>query len=92
MSKSQLIDAITTAGNGSISAAAADRALEAVLSTITSSLRAGKKFTIVGFGSFEPVQRSARVGRNPRTGETIPIEASTGVRFSAGKGRKEALN
>ena len=42
MSKSQLIDAITTAGNGSISTAAADRALEAVLSTITSSLRAGK--------------------------------------------------
>ena len=92
MSKSQLIDAITTAGNGSISTAAADRALEAVLSTITSSLKRGEPFKIVGFGTFEPVQRSARTGRNPRTGETIPIEASVGVRFSPGKGLKDALN
>ena len=92
MSKSTLINAMTNAGNGHITTAAAERALEAVLSTITSSLQRGEPFKIVGFGTFEPVQRNARVGRNPRTGETIPIEASVGVRFSPGKGLKDALN
>ena len=90
MNKTELIAAV--AEKASISKKESEVVINAALETIIDSLKNDEKVQLVGFGSFEPVQRSARVGRNPRTGETIPIEASTGVRFSAGKGLKDALN
>jgi len=50
------------------------------------------KVQLVGFGTFEVVERAAREGRNPQTGETMPIPASKAPRFKAGKALKDAIN
>ena len=74
------------------SKAAAGRAIDSILGNITKSLKKGESVSLVGFGTFKISNRSARVGRNPRTGEEIKIKASKSPRFSAGKGLKEAVN
>lgn len=51
----------------------------------------GEKVSLVGFGNFEPRQRKEREGRNPKTGETLMIPATTVPAFSAGKGFKELV-
>jgi DNA-binding protein HU-beta len=63
---------------------AASETLDALLQTVTLSLKKNKKVQLRGFGSFEVVKRKARKGRNPATGEAIRIKASKGVRFKAG--------
>ena len=90
MNKSELIDAI--ANDAGLSKADADKALKAVISAVTSSLRNGQPVTIVGFGTFMVRESKARMGRNPRTGETIQISASKRPSFKAGKALKDALN
>ena len=52
----------------------------------------GKVVSVHGFGTFQTKERAARTGRNPKTGESIEIDASTGVKFKASKSFKEALN
>ena len=47
---------------------------------------------LIGFGTFEVVERAAREGRNPQTGETVKIKASKAPKFKAGKALKDALN
>ncbi len=89
MNKSQLIDAV--AENAELSRAAADSAVNAVLQAITDSLSNNDPVTIVGFGTFSTRDRAARAGRNPRTGETIQIKASTLPVFKAGKALKDAV-
>src|SRR5438105_1795163 len=74
VNKAQLIDAIAQAADISIAAAA--RALDGALIAITASLKKGQSVTLVGFGTFLVGKRQARSGRNPRTGETIKIEAA----------------
>ena len=56
------------------------------------SLVEGKKVVLTGFGTFEPKFRSARKGRNPKTGEEIDIAASVSAGFSAAKKLKDQLN
>lgn len=90
MNKSELIDAI--AGEAGLSKTDATKAVEALVSTITRSLRSGQSVTIVGFGTFLARDRKARTGRNPKTGEVIQIAASRKPSFKAGKGLKDALN
>jgi DNA-binding protein HU-beta len=90
MNKSELIEAIATTTDSN--KAEAGRALEAVLSAITSTLQAGEKVTIPGFGTFESRHRNARMGRNPQTGESIQIKESNTPGFKAGKAFKDALN
>ena len=82
MNKGQLKDAIAEAAG--LSGADAERALDAVLDTITKTVAAGDKVTIPGFGTFERRERSARTGRNPQTGETIQVAAANTVKVSAG--------
>jgi DNA-binding protein HU-beta len=89
MNKGQLKDAIAEAAG--LSGADAERALEAALDTITSTVAAGEKVTIPGFGTFEARERSARTGRNPQTGEEIRIAASTAPAFKAGAAFKQAV-
>ena len=89
MNKAELIDAV--ASSTDMSKAEAGRAVDAVLGSITDSLAAGTKVSIGGFGNFEVRDRSARMGRNPATGETIQIAASKGVGFKAGKSLKDSL-
>ena len=69
-----------------------DKAVVAVFETIKKALIEGDKVQIIGFGTFENRTRSARKGRNPRTGEEINIPASKLPSFKAGKGLKEAVN
>lgn len=70
----------------------AGKALEAVLATITDSLKQGEAVSLLGFGSFKVTKRAARQGRNPRTGAPISIPESTVPSFSAGKSLKEIVN
>lgn len=82
MNKTQLIDAMA-AGSG-LSKADAKRALEAFVDATTDTLKKGDKVALVGFGSFSVAERSARTGRNPKTGAAINIPAKKVVKFKAG--------
>ncbi|MDO4432384.1 MAG: HU family DNA-binding protein [Aerococcaceae bacterium] len=66
-------------------------AIEALFESITEELAAGEKVQLIGFGTFEVRERSARTGRNPQTGETIKIAASKVPGFKAGKALKDAI-
>lgn len=63
---------------------AATDAVDAVLDLIIREVSQGTKVSITGFGTFEKVTRAARTGRNPRTGETVPIEATSVPKFTPG--------
>ena len=90
MNKSELIDAI--AKHADISKAAAGRALEAAMGAIRTSLKKGDDVTLVGFGTFYVGKRTARQGRNPRTGAAIRIRAAKVPKFRAGKALKDAVD
>lgn len=90
MNKSELVDAI--ASGADISKASAGRALDAMVDTITETLRKGDQVALVGFGTFSVKDRAARAGRNPQTGKTIQIPAARVPGFKAGKGLKDAVN
>ncbi len=90
MNKAELIEYV--ARNAKLSKVDAGRALEAVTDGITQALKNGDSVLIVSFGGFSVSERSAREGRNPRTGEAVQIEASKGVKFAAGKWLKDAIN
>jgi DNA-binding protein HU-beta len=90
MNKAEFIDAVASAAD--ISRADATKAVDAMIDTVTESLRNGDSVTLVGFGTFEVRERAARSGRNPQTGETIQIKASRAPAFKAGKAFKDALN
>lgn len=90
MNKSELIEAV--AESADISKAAAQRAVDAVVESVTEALQEGDQVTLVGFGTFTVRERAAREGRNPQTGETIRIPASKVPGFKPGKALKDALN
>ena len=69
----------------------AEKAVSAVIDTVSDALVAGDKVQIVGFGTFEVRERSERKGRNPRTKEEITIPASKLPAFTAGKALKDAV-
>ena len=70
----------------------AERALAAIFREIGSALARGDSVNLVGFGTFERRQRSARVGKNPQTGARIEIAASSSVGFRPGKLLRDLLN
>ncbi|MBI2753417.1 MAG: HU family DNA-binding protein [Betaproteobacteria bacterium] len=90
MNKADLIEEIAQAAE--ISKSAAERAVDAMVAAVKSSLKKGNLVTLVGFGSFYVGRRAARVGRNPRTGAEIRIKAARVPKFRAGKALKDALN
>ncbi|MEL1264958.1 HU family DNA-binding protein [Pseudoxanthomonas putridarboris] len=90
MNKTELIDAV--ADEAEMSKAEAGRAVDAVISSITKTLKKGDTVTLVGFGTFQVRKRAARTGRNPKTGDTIKINASKNPAFKAGKALKDAVN
>jgi DNA-binding protein HU-beta len=89
MSKSEFVDKVAQEAGLSKKDAAA--AVDAVLSTIESTLKSGGEVTFTGFGKFHVASRGAREGRNPRTGESMQIAASKVPRFTAGSGLKKAI-
>ncbi len=68
----------------------AELAVNSVFETIEEALSNGDKVQVIGFGTFETRSRSARSGRNPQTGETIEIPASTVPAFKPGNKLKES--
>ena len=90
MNKTDLIDSV--AETADLSKADAGRAVDAVISSVTKALKTGDSVTVVGFGTFQVRERAARSGRNPKTGDTIQINASKNPAFKAGKALKDAVN
>ena len=70
----------------------AEKFTGAFVETVIESMKKGERVQVVGFGTFEVRERPARNARNPRTGETIAIEASKAPVFKAGKTLRESLN
>ncbi|QET04048.1 HU family DNA-binding protein (plasmid) [Cupriavidus pauculus] len=91
MNKAELIDVIA-AGVDGVSKAKAEQVLNATLNAIIDAVASGATLSLVGFGSFNPGARVARMARNPRTGEEIAIAAAKTVRFKAGQKFREAVN
>ncbi|MCB9763261.1 MAG: HU family DNA-binding protein [Alphaproteobacteria bacterium] len=89
MTRSDLIDAMAEGAN--ISRHQATRALDALTARLIGALGEGEKVTLLNFGAFTVVQRAARPGLHPKTGESIEIPAQRVVRFKPGKGLKDAL-
>lgn len=89
MNKSELVSAI--AKEADVTKEVAGKTLDATIAAVTKALKGGDTVTLVGFGTFQVKERSAREGRNPKTGETIKIAASKVPSFKAGKGLKDAV-
>ncbi len=87
MNKTQLIDAIREELGAEATKKEAADALNATLNAIAKAV-AHEKVQLVGFGTFETKKRPARNGRNPRTGQTIKIKASSVVTFRASSSLK----
>ena len=90
MNKLELIDAVVASSG--LTKVDAGRAIDATTIAIIASLTKGESVTLVGFGTFKITERTARIGRNPRTGEAINIAAKKAIGFSAGKPFKDAVN
>ncbi len=90
MTKAELVDKIHVKTNLPTKGKTED-ALDAVIEGIRDALIAGESITFTGFGSFKVVDRAARKGRNPRTGEEIDIPASKVVKFTPGKTLKDSI-
>ena len=88
MNKTELVNAV--AEKADFSKKDADKAVAAVLDSITDALAQGDKVQIVGFGTFEVRARAEKQGRNPKTGEAMIVPASNLPAFKAGKALKEA--
>ena len=90
MNRQDLVAAV--ARDAELSKKDADAAVKAVFDENASALAPGDKLQLIGFGTFDTAERAAREGRNPRTGETMMIEASRSPRFKAGKALKDRMN
>ncbi|PIE22025.1 MAG: DNA-binding protein [Planctomycetota bacterium] len=91
MNKANLIEAVQRELGKDCSRAHAERSVNAVLSSIESGLVGDKVVQLVGFGTFQVKTRKARMGRNPQTGESIPIKESRTVGFKVGQSLKDRL-
>ncbi len=90
MNKTEFIAQV--AKNAGLENKTADAAVNAAIAVIAEALKAGEKVQITGFGTFEAREREERDGRNPRTGESIKIEASKTPAFKPGQTLKDAVN
>ena len=89
MNKEELVKEVSQ--QAKVSQKATADVIAATLDTIEKTLAKGDRVTLVGFGTFEPRKRAARIGRNPQTGAALKIAAKTVPAFTAGKKFKEAV-
>jgi len=89
LTKKELADEV--AKKASLTKKDAEAAVEAVLESITKTLKKGQKVQLVGFGTFEVRRRKARTGINPQTKAKIKIAASKAPAFRPGKSLKDAI-
>ena len=90
MNKTELVAAMADAAD--MPKKDAEKALKAFTDVVEAELKKGGKVQLVGFGTFEVSQRSAREGRNPQSGAPMKIAASKAPKFKAGKALKDSLN
>ena len=86
MTKAEIVQKM--AKEAKIPAAAANRALQTFVKSITGTVKTGGKVSISGLGTFSQKQRAARMARNPRTGEAIQVPAKKTIRFRPSSGLK----
>ena len=89
MNRADIIDRTAKAAN--LTKSEADEAVTSFLDSVKEGLLSGEKITIIGFGSFSVVERKARMGRNPQTGQEIEIPASKTVKFKPGEKLKTEI-
>lgn len=89
MTKAELVEGI--ARQTKLSKADSERAVNAFISIAKATIRRDGRFPLAGFGTFVLVNRKARTGRNPQTGQPIQIKASRVVRFRPGKELSESV-
>lgn len=89
MNKTELVEQLKV--KAEITKKDAEKALAAFQDIVIETLAQGEKIQLVGFGTFEVVDRKARVGRNPKTNEEMPIPASKAPKFKFGKKVKDAV-
>ena len=90
MNKAELVAAV--AEKSELTKKDAEKAVNAVVASVTEALQKGEKVQVVGFGTFEVRQRAAREGLNPATKEKIQIPATKAPVFKAGKALKQSVN
>ncbi|MBQ9206394.1 MAG: HU family DNA-binding protein [Treponema sp.] len=90
MNKSELIDAI--AADTKFTKKDTEAFLKSFVETVSGAMEKGDSVQLIGFGTFDVGTRSAREGRNPKTGETIKIAATKTPKFKAGKALKDRVN
>lgn len=90
MNKSEVIQDV--AGTAGVDKRDVEKVIEAFLDTVRTAVGTGDRVAWPSFGAFSATDRKARTGRNPRTGEPVPIAASRAMKFSASTALKSALN
>ena len=90
MNRSELV--ATVASNGEFRKGDVEKIVDSLLTAITDALKRGEEVRLTGFGTFTVASRAARQARNPQTGETVTVAASSQPKFKAGKALKDALN
>ena len=90
MNKSDLVDSVSKMT--ALTKREAEHAVNAVLHTVMREVKAGRRVSVAGFGSFHPTRRKARMGRNPQTGAPVKIAAAKGVRFGPAGAFKDVVN
>ena len=90
MNKTELIEELAAVTD--VSKVAAGKSIDALVSIITTAVANGHDVALIGFGTFKAAKRAARVGKNPKTGEVLKIEATTVPKFSAGATFKAAVS
>jgi DNA-binding protein HU-beta len=89
MNKAELIE--IAAKEADISKVSAGKVLDGIIAAVVKAVSKGDTVTLVGFGTFKSAKRAARIGKNPKTGASIKIPATTVPKFSAGSGFKLAV-
>lgn len=90
LSKGDLVAKVSEVAN--LTKAAAEKAIDALIDTITSALKKGSEVALVGFGTFKVSKHKARKGRNPQDGSVVNIPAKKVPKFKPGKSLREAVN
>jgi DNA-binding protein HU-beta len=91
MNKTELIEAVQNALGKDTTKRSADEAVEAVIGSIAKGIKNDKKVQLIGFGTFVVKKRAARMGRNPKSGESMKIGASRSVGFKPSSALKGNL-
>lgn len=89
MNKTELVLAVSE--RTGLSKVDAEKLLKAFIETVEDTLVKGEKLQLTGFGTFEVIERAAREGRNPKTGEPMHIESSKSPKFKPGKSLKDLV-